>query len=364
MTHLIAVIEFVEVAVVTLIGATFYYMPQITRPDLYFAVTVDPAFPPSQEGRAIYQRFRRLVLAVTLASIVLVVGLGVVRPDAAPVAGVFGVLWEIIATFVVYFRTRVKVLPYAVDPSTQREAGLQPKSMHIPGGWILPWGPFVILAIAASYLRAHWSSIPARWPTHWDGNGIPNGWATASFLGVYFPLLIAVATSAFLLFQIWGAMHTRAIRASGLPGSREERYRKLIVGFLIGLQYLLTGVFVWIAFTPLRSEPARIPPVGLIVTPVFAFVAVMIFVMVRMGQGGSRVQPSEAANESHPVGDRILDRYWKAGMFYANRQDPAIFVEARFGIGYTLNFGHPIAWLSIVLLFFAILVPVLLSAAK
>jgi uncharacterized membrane protein len=31
-------------------------------------------------------------------------------------------------------------------------------------------------------------------------------------------------------------------------------------------------------------------------------------------------------------------------MFYVNPDDPAILVEKRFGIGYTLNFGRPAAW--------------------
>jgi uncharacterized membrane protein len=31
-------------------------------------------------------------------------------------------------------------------------------------------------------------------------------------------------------------------------------------------------------------------------------------------------------------------------MFYVNRNDPAFFVEKRFGLGYTLNFGHPLSW--------------------
>ena len=31
-------------------------------------------------------------------------------------------------------------------------------------------------------------------------------------------------------------------------------------------------------------------------------------------------------------------------MFYVNANDPALMVEKRFGIGYTLNFGRPGAW--------------------
>jgi uncharacterized membrane protein len=32
-------------------------------------------------------------------------------------------------------------------------------------------------------------------------------------------------------------------------------------------------------------------------------------------------------------------------MFYFNKNDPSIFVEKRFGVGWTINFAHPIGLL-------------------
>jgi uncharacterized membrane protein len=45
------------------------------------------------------------------------------------------------------------------------------------------------------------------------------------------------------------------------------------------------------------------------------------------------------------VADR--DRFWKAGLIYLNRDDPAILVGARFGVGWTFNLASPVAWLII-----------------
>ena len=41
------------------------------------------------------------------------------------------------------------------------------------------------------------------------------------------------------------------------------------------------------------------------------------------------------------------DRFWKAGLLYVNRDDPAIVVGARFGVGWAPNLGNPAAWLLI-----------------
>ncbi|HEX9337868.1 MAG TPA: DUF5808 domain-containing protein, partial [Pseudonocardiaceae bacterium] len=35
------------------------------------------------------------------------------------------------------------------------------------------------------------------------------------------------------------------------------------------------------------------------------------------------------------------DKHWRGGLFYVNREDPALWVARRFGLGWTLNFGNP-----------------------
>jgi uncharacterized membrane protein len=59
-------------------------------------------------------------------------------------------------------------------------------------------------------------------------------------------------------------------------------------------------------------------------------------------------------------GKRPPDDAWK-GIFYSNSRDPAVFVPKRYGIGYTLNFGNPWSWLIVVLIFAAVMAPLLLS---
>ena len=62
------------------------------------------------------------------------------------------------------------------------------------------------------------------------------------------------------------------------------------------------------------------------------------------------------------------DRYWYGEFFYSNPDDPALFVEKRYGLGWTLNFGHPQAKLVLigtllVPLVFGVILPVLISGA-
>ena len=51
---------------------------------------------------------------------------------------------------------------------------------------------------------------------------------------------------------------------------------------------------------------------------------------------------------------------WRGGVFYADREDPALFVPKRSGFGHTFNFGHPMA---VVLTLLLLLVPLVFVAA-
>lgn len=49
-------------------------------------------------------------------------------------------------------------------------------------------------------------------------------------------------------------------------------------------------------------------------------------------------------------------KHYKWRLFYYNPEDPSIFVDKQFGIGWDLNFGHRKSWK---LVLFLILIPVL-----
>ncbi|GHE14234.1 DUF5808 domain-containing protein [Streptomyces alanosinicus] len=85
----------------------------------------------------------------------------------------------------------------------------------------------------------------------------------------------------------------------------------------------------------------------------------VIGIAVRTGQGGSRLRlPAKdgaVAEESTGMVRRDDDQYWRLlGTVYVNRADPALLVQKRFGIGWTVNFGNP---RGVVLLLGLILAP-------
>lgn len=48
--------------------------------------------------------------------------------------------------------------------------------------------------------------------------------------------------------------------------------------------------------------------------------------------------------------DRQNNDLWKWGIVYFNPNDPSVWVEKRFGIGWTLNFAHKESWFIIMII--------------
>ena len=54
-----------------------WFIPRLTRPDQYFAVTVSAGLRDSSDGRAILRRYRRELLAMSVPALALLVALTV-----------------------------------------------------------------------------------------------------------------------------------------------------------------------------------------------------------------------------------------------------------------------------------------------
>jgi len=348
---------------IALVAILFHLLPNLTRRDIFFAVTVVPAFRQSAEARDIVRGFRAAVWIQSVVAVAVVFAAFILGRPLLALIGVFGQEAGVIFAFL---RARKRTMPHAASPSVHREAALVPRPAGGIGFALLQIGPFAILAASAIYIRLIWYRIPARFPIHWDLYGNPNGWSTRSFMGIYGFWLIGVGICAFMEIFAYGILHwTRQIRATGADAQNEAHFRRVQFGVLIALEYFFALVFNGIPFTALSPHPNQAPNVVPFLLGTFAFIGVLVAILVHTGQGGANLSragsESDIAEAARPVGDRTPDQCWRAGMFYVNPQDPAILVEKRFGIGYTLNFGRPAAWLLIAFIIALSVVPIVLA---
>jgi len=333
-----------------LIAVLFWFMPRLTRPDLYFAVTVAPGFRKKSEARSILRRYRvELVLLSALALALFVAGIVWLGVGFVSV----GSFIQLIASFIAFYRARERVQPYAVPPTMVREADLHARVRIIPGGWLAAYGPFILLAAFTGYMWVHGVETLPRFSGH------PGGWQQHSAVHSFSIYLLTTAgiLVVFTLF-LYGLTHwVRSVHAAGPEAAHELKFRRTVATVTLVTEYYLVLHASLVLLIPRQSLATIVLfPLALLL------VLAVLIVLANLGQGGNRVPVTDstlASTSAAPVGDRTLDRYWKLGVFYFNPDDSAVLIEKRFGLGYTFNFARPIAWIILLLLLMLPLIPVL-----
>jgi uncharacterized membrane protein len=224
--------------------------------------------------------------------------------------------------------------------SAERERGL---------GAIL--GPFLLLAAVAGALVARWDKLPERFPVHWGLAGQPDRWGSRTPIVVLGPLLFGALLVGLMLMIGLGVVRARYRAVEGPGAARERALLRLVRGCLLGAAWTIALIFAVVGAIPLLS-PALGPNglLTLILVLSFGSPAVLLGLALGAAKLPPRLPPDRAPRE---------DGSWKWGLFYVNPDDPAVWVEKRFGIGYTLNLGQPAGRFT----FLALLASPLLLAA-
>lgn len=305
---------FAGVALFSLMGVIFLVAPTL-RPRIAFGRTVADDFFASPEGSSILHRYRLtqfVLLLLLLACFVtwhsfLVRGIG---PHWSMQALIIA---YVIAASTVWVAAYRRVRPYAVHIPLVRTASLvvnrRIESVHLAA--LLP------LALTAIILALAWSRIPASFPIHWSGLGTPSEWAHRSIGAVFSPVTLGAA----LVIGLW------ALLRYATPGTGRFRWILPCVAWYAAVLNAVT------ALLPLRRDPMTQPVLLFFTAPAVILLICAIAI-------ASHLRQPRVASE----GDGTPDDRWIGGIFYSNPQDPALWVEKRLGIGWTLNFGNPASW--------------------
>lgn len=294
----------------------FHFLPRLTRPAMFFSVTVDPCFRSSSTADAITRRYRLTIWS--FAVLVFTLLLLTKRQEMALLL-VAGYYW---ATATAHRGA----LEYAAPAESTVEVNLDAPREPFPGGAYGLLAPLAAYGALALWIYRNWDRLPERLAVHLGPHGVDR-WIsrTPAALG-------ALLAQDLLLTLLFGAVGFGILHASRRSSNRstvaleERRFRRANV-----LAFLLLACFpalqAWIIV--LQPAPLGISVIAATLLIVLAYYALLIPNRPRL---------------SAQSGDQTPNRCWKLGIFYFNPGDPALFVVQRFGVGYTFNFGNRWTW--------------------
>lgn len=216
--------------------------------------------------------------------------------------------------------------------------------------WFLGYAVIILATLVIGF--SLFDSMPERIIMQTDMQGNVTRMVDKSYsLLLFAPALQAVMTIIFG-FAYWMMQKTPPVLDPDNPEKTSKqntifRYRWSAFIVFGGMALIAVFLFMQLGFANILSQQAAfwIP-----LSAASALIIAAIILAVKTGQSGSRVRLGKSTDGS--VIRRDDDKYWKWGSFYVNKDDPALFVEKRFGVGFTLNFGRK----SAVMIFFGLLV--------
>ena len=352
---------------VLVVGGMMLIQPFVMRRGLVFGVYVGERAAEGDEARAI----RRGWLAAMAATLAIGAGLGglmlAMRLGPPPLAALASVIILVLGSYGAYLRAYLRARPLAVPGAPAAAASL---SGELRPSLALPLASLAVALagglVAVGYAWLNYPSLPPQVPTHFGPSGRPDAWSPRSFSSVMIlPLATLLLGTAMAIAACLIARAKRAIRYGdgGVSLAAQQRFRQVSANYMALIVIVMTVMMTLMSVSAIRTAlgvAAGMPPALIGVAGALLVLAVggALYIAIRYGQGGARLERSAA---SAPLTNGLADNSrWLLGVFYVNRDDPSLFVEKRFGIGYTINFGNPKA-VALFVAFLAIVAYVVIS---
>ena len=353
------------VAIVFLSGALLAATPWFMKKGECFAVTIPESAQADERFLAFRKRYAAAVLAVTL---ICAVALGAVSnvalgkmgsaPDSDSLnailaaAIVAAATIPLVASFalMLHYRKRVEAIKREEGWKAERDEavaliGFEEAPVPPSLAWNVVYVPIVLITLAIGL--ALYPSTPDLVPTNFDFAGNVNQWTPKGPALIAFPLLFEVFMAACFIFSHWMTIRSKKDIDPARPAISAYAYgafaRAECILLLVGGSVLtaVLGIVMILMMTEILSMPVTI---ALIIVTTLVFVGATIAIPIVYGQSGSRLVKRLEEN-----GDIIADNdeHWKAGIFYWNKDDASLFLPKRFGVGWTMNWARPAAWLIV-----------------
>lgn len=358
----------------SMIGIMFFvniivaFMPYLTRKTESFGVSIPENIYYRSDLKAMRKKYAMTLTLINISLIILfVLACLYVSEQALTIIFSTIIIIYLLTSFLFYlpFHFKMKKLKekenwheqykqtIVVDPKFRDE------KLTYSNAWFLI--PLAITLFSIVYSFLVYEQIPNQLPMHQSFSGEVTYSEKSIGNLIVLPSTQIFLIGIFVLINFIIKQSKQQISAANPDVSKKQNilFRRRWSLFLIVTAILMSLMFFYIQLSFIYPSLSKYEDVV-----IFTFIGIILLATIGLsvftGQGGSRIHVSDSEGENRI--ERDDDRHWKLGQFYFNKNDPAIFIEKRFGIGWTNNWAHPISWFLLIgVIGLAILIPLLIS---
>jgi len=329
-----------------------YIIPMLSRKNIIFGVKFPHSMQDSEDVLQIKKHFK-ISFPIFMIFFIIFSGIFLANTRDLNLGGLLIIIQALIMfIFYAYFNKKMKAIksdPSKMPPRTEAvvtvDTSFRNKNLTISSLWYIL--PLVIVLLNFGIVALNYHSIPQKIPMNYDFSGEVTNYASKTFFTSFLMPLLSLFFLVIFFFINLIIKYAKQNIDTAQPKkssvqNRIFRYKWSKFTFLSGTALILSLFLSSLS----QLEIYPLPPYY-----VFFFVMFIIFIIVfsaiylslKLGQSGAKIRVNIEEEEEQKAEDYDDDKYWKSGIFYYNPDDPAIFVEKRIGVGWTMNFANPVA---------------------
>lgn len=265
-----------------------------------------------------------------------------------------------ILTFALYLRNRKKIQVWKkennISTDVKRERIVVDTNYHedlkVVSTRTIVIAQLIIALVTIGVILFFYDNIPNEFPIHWNSQNIPDRVVDKNYLSVLMMPAVQLLMIPVMAFSHYSFIKSKQKLLASYPkltSKQSKKFRRAwSIYFLVTSVALQLLLMLTTFFSLFFADDRGLGWMGIVIGVfVFGIVGYSLFLTWKYGQGGEKLVYSQINELSDDLTEVDEEKYWKWGVFYYNPEDPAIFVEKRFGIGSTFNMARWQTWVAI-----------------
>lgn len=334
-----------------IVGLSMPFIPYMTRKTENFGISIPESLYDRVNFKSMRKKYTSYLLVLFVILLIIASLLFYMLPEKLSLLLIsIAMILELVASFVLYlwFYFEMKKVKQNEEWKQENKQSVvidttfRDEKLTYSNWWFLIPGMLILGTII--FTNFMYDQIPNEIPMHTDFSG--NVRYDDKTIG---NMLLMPAMQLFMLGMFLCINLVIKHSKQQLSGANPDRSKRQNILFRRrwSLYMILSGVLMVLLFGFIQMTfiyPALEAYTDMVITvTIIVFLLGTILLSIKTGQGGSRIKIDD--KEVNKNIDRDDDRYWKLGQFYVNKNDPSIFIEKRFGVGWTNNWAHPLSWI-------------------